>query len=76
MEKLTIESKVGDKVSFIRPKYVEGTVKEINDNFFVLTINEEYIDLPLIGPEMGFSIELIKEQMECVDTINKIEDNE
>lgn len=62
MKKLTIDCIVGDEVYFNWDgKYAEATVKEINEIWFVLDIKPDFISLPIIGAEMGFSKQIIKE---------------
>ena len=62
MKKLTIDCIVGDEVYFNwDKKYAEATIREINEIWFVLDVQPEFIDLPIIGAEMGFSKIVIRE---------------
>jgi hypothetical protein len=42
-------------------KYAEGIIIEVNEIGFLLDIKPEFIDLPIIGAEMGFSKIVIRE---------------
>ena len=62
MKKLSLDCLVGDEVYLTYDnQQIEGSVKEINDIFYVLDIKPEFINLPFIGPEMGFSKDFISE---------------
>jgi hypothetical protein len=62
MKKLTIDCIVGDEVYFNwDKKYAEATIREINEIWFVLDVKPEFVDLPIIGAEMGFSKIVIRE---------------
>ena len=62
MKKLTIDCIVGDEVYFNwDKKYAEATIREINEIWFVLDVQPEFVDLPIIGAEMGFSKLIIRE---------------
>jgi len=62
MKKLTIDCIVGDEVYFNwDKKYAEGIIIEVNEIGFLLDIKPEFIDLPIIGAEMGFSKIVIRE---------------
>jgi hypothetical protein len=62
MKKLTIDCIVGDEVYFNwDKKYAEATIREINEIWFVLDVQPEFVDLPIIGAEIGFSKLIIRE---------------
>ena len=62
MSKINLKSKVGDKVSINwMNKEIEGKVKNITDDFFILEIDDKFIEFPSIGKEMGFSKDYISE---------------
>jgi hypothetical protein len=64
MKKFTIDCLVGDEVYFNWVnKYVEGTIKEINQDWFILDIKPEFVDNVSIGSEMGIAIQIVKDEI-------------
>lgn len=59
---INLDSEIGDIV-LIKwlDKEIEGKIINITDDFFIIEINDEFIEFPSVGKEMGFSIDYIKE---------------
>lgn len=59
---INLDSEIGDIV-LIKwlDKEIEGKIINITDDFFIIEINDEFIEFPNVGKEMGFSRDYIKE---------------
>lgn len=64
MKKFTIDCLVDDEVYFNwENKYLEGTIKEINQDWYILDIKSEYVDNISIGSQMGFAVQIVKDEI-------------